>query len=174
MLLIALAIVLNPVMGTNLMFKVFKKYLREQAKKDDFNLRINSTQVTEKTFRTILSKLKKEGLAENPKWGFWKISLKGKKLVDEILEKERSYKNFKDKYSKNRDTIIIFDIPEDQRQKRDGLRTELVALGFEKLQLSVWIGGSPLPKQFMDYLKNNDLLNNVHIFSIKNSGTISN
>lgn len=35
--------------------------------------------------------------------------------------------------------VIIFDIAEQKRRVRDGLRTELINLGFLKLQNSVWI-----------------------------------
>jgi DNA-binding transcriptional regulator PaaX len=46
--------------------------------------------------------------------------------------------------------IIIFDVPEKLRGKRDLLRKELVEFGFMLLQKSVWAYPFPLPKEFLD------------------------
>lgn len=170
-LLLALAVGLNPPMGIGLMFKFFRKYLKEKAKEKDFILQLNS--VKEQTFRIILSRLKKDGLVENPRRGFWQITLKGKKMIDSQLEKEKAYKEFREA-NKKRDTVIIFDIPEIYRRRREALRFELIELGYEKLQQSVWIGGSPLPKMFIKYLTDQDLMDYVHIFSINRKGTLEN
>lgn len=35
--------------------------------------------------------------------------------------------------------IVIFDIPEDRRKARDLLRDRLIAIGFVRLQASVWV-----------------------------------
>jgi len=48
--------------------------------------------------------------------------------------------------------ILIFDIPENQRRKRDILRTKLTDLGFHQLQKSVWITPYPLPDAFTEFL----------------------
>lgn len=48
--------------------------------------------------------------------------------------------------------ILIFDIPEKQRRKRDALRQKLNELNFYQLQKSVWITPFPLPAEFTDFL----------------------
>ena len=48
--------------------------------------------------------------------------------------------------------ILIFDIPEKQKYKRNFLRQKLIELGFYQLQKSVWITPFPLPTAFSDFL----------------------
>ena len=45
--------------------------------------------------------------------------------------------------------IVMFDIPESQRSRRDALRRELVEAGFKKLQWSVWVS----PDECEGYIK---------------------
>ena len=68
--------------------------------------------------------------------------------------------------------LVIFDIPERERKKRDILRVELIGSDFQMLQKSVWIGRRPLPKDFVAFLDSLDLKNRVHIFSVKDRGTL--
>jgi len=68
--------------------------------------------------------------------------------------------------------IVIFDIPETQRRKRNWLRESLVQLGFSKLQQSVWMGKNKLPKEFLQDLETFQILKYVEIFSINKTGTI--
>ena len=49
--------------------------------------------------------------------------------------------------------IIIFDVPEKMRGKRDLLRKELAAFGFMQLQKSVWAYPYKLPEEFIDLWK---------------------
>lgn len=47
--------------------------------------------------------------------------------------------------------IIIFDIPEKYRRRRDFLRDKLKEIGFEQVQESVWVFPFPIPKA-LDWL----------------------
>lgn len=49
--------------------------------------------------------------------------------------------------------IIIYDIPENLKKERDWFRRHLVKFEYIMIQRSVWVGPSPLPKDFLDYLK---------------------
>jgi len=49
--------------------------------------------------------------------------------------------------------ILIFDIPESRRSKRDDLRTNLKLLGFKKLQQSVWISPYNIDKELEDFIE---------------------
>lgn len=105
--------------------------------------------------------LKMLGLKKVSEWGRKKEGIKAarKRLVDKGL---LAYKNnyleltkkgeaklrqlelhdFKYKKSQKWDgkwRILIFDIPEDNRQLRDKIRTTLQLIGFTKLQQSVWV-----------------------------------
>lgn len=124
--------------------------------------------VSPPTLSAILSRLKKQGLVErvgNNRNSSWSITKKGlQKIRHEYLDDALK----KDDIAR----LVIFDIPERERKKRDIVRAELVGCGFEKLQKSVWIGYNPLPKSFIDSLDNLNLRGKVHIFSIRDRGTL--
>ncbi len=68
--------------------------------------------------------------------------------------------------------LVIFDIPERERKKRNALRLELLAAGFTQLQKSVWSGYQPLPKDFTELVDELRLRSHVHIFSVRDAGTL--
>lgn len=53
--------------------------------------------------------------------------------------------------------MIIFDIPEDVRDRRDFLRRELTGLGLHQLQRSVWITPYELPQSFFEIMAELDI-----------------
>ncbi len=67
--------------------------------------------------------------------------------------------------------IIIFDISEKEKRKRNWLRYALKNLGYKMLQKSVWLGDASLPREFLEELKNLNLLESVKIFSIFDKGS---
>ena len=58
---------------------------------------------------------------------------------------------FKDSSPKN--LIVMYDIPDDKKKERDWFRRQLKHFGYIMIQRSVWVGPSPLPKEFRDYVK---------------------
>ena len=58
---------------------------------------------------------------------------------------------FNDNSSKN--LIVMYDIPHLQKKERDWFRRQLIKFNYVMIQKSVWVGPSPLPKDFLDYLK---------------------
>ncbi len=126
--------------------------------------RMPPREVGDDTLRVTLSRLKKQGLVKN-NGGIWAITAKGRDFLMTKLTKKPPrfvYQNRKSSAKKN--TIIIFDIPESDRRKRDWLRGELTALKFIKLQKSVWFGSSPLPNDFIAALNEFNLLRYVKFF----------
>lgn len=119
------------------------------------------------TFSVILNRLKKEGLAVRTRgkhYSVWRVTDKGKSKVN-------SYRMEPAK----RDGIprlVVYDIPESERNKRNWLRYELIACGYEQLQKSVWLGFCPLPEEFVRSIKDLNLKGNVHIVSIHKTGTL--
>lgn len=77
---------------------------------------------------------------------FFRLTPKGKNLV-ELLK----FALGKIKWD-GRWRILIFDIPEREKYKRNFLRRKLHELGFKQLQESVWITPYPLPDSFSDFL----------------------
>ncbi len=125
---------------------------------------------------TILSRLRKEGLVARDgakKKSSWRITRKGKErlrisVVAESLPKVGYMLPKKD----GKVRIVMFDIPERQRRKRDWLRMQLLACDFEPLQKSVWTGARPLPEELIEEIDALDLGAYVHIMSIGEKGTL--
>ena len=49
--------------------------------------------------------------------------------------------------------IVMYDVPQEMKKERDWFRRHLTKFGYIMIQKSVWVGPSPLPKDFMVYLK---------------------
>ena len=60
----------------------------------------------------------------------------------------------------------MFDIPEVQKAEREWLRWHLKKFHYFMIQKSVWVGPSPLPKKFLDYIKSIKIENGVKTFKL--------
>ena len=122
------------------------------------------------TFSLILSRLKKDGLVKRTggkRYALWRITQKGK-------DKLKSYSySMKPAQPDGIPRLVMYDIPEKERKKRDLLRYELLACNYKQLQRSVWLGYCPLPEEFVQTLKDMGLGGKVHIVSINKRGTLS-
>ena len=49
--------------------------------------------------------------------------------------------------------MVMFDIPETKKAEREWLRWHLKKFDYLMLQKSVWVGPSPLPKEFLNYVE---------------------
>ena len=126
-------------------------------------LNINPKEIKEQNLRTTLSQLKRRGLIENKK-GIWAITQKGKEyLKNKLASKMPHFRHLKSEKPK-KEMVVVFDIPEKRRRQRDWLRRELTALGFVSLQKSVWLGPASLPKEFIKYLSEFNLLQYLKFF----------
>lgn len=65
--------------------------------------------------------------------------------------------------------IVIYDIPEAQKKERDWFRRHLKKFDYVMIQRSVWVGPSPLPKDFLDYLKEIKIGDNFKTFKLAKS-----
>ncbi|MFA5934348.1 MAG: CRISPR-associated endonuclease Cas2 [Candidatus Paceibacterota bacterium] len=72
--------------------------------------------------------------------------------------------NFKKESPKK--LIVMYDISHDQKTERDWLRRHLKKFGYVMIQRSVWVGPSPLPKSFVDYIKSIGLKDNLKTFRL--------
>lgn len=125
--------------------------------------------VSRRTFEVLLSRLKKQGLIERVGRGSvtkWRLTREGRQRVAQT----RKHGPLPRKDGVGR--LVIFDIPETERQKRKAVRVELVAADFRQLQKSVWIGYGPLPEDFFALLEMLNIVHRVHIVSIRDQGTI--
>lgn len=67
--------------------------------------------------------------------------------------------------------IVMYDIPHEKKKERDWFRRHLKKFNFIMIQKSVWVGPSPLPKDFLDYVKSIGLLNQLKTFKLAKSYT---
>jgi DNA-binding transcriptional regulator PaaX len=62
--------------------------------------------------------------------------------------------------------IVMYDIPHNLKKERDWFRRHLIKFGYIMIQKSVWVGPSPLPKDFLDYLKEIKIGDNLKTFKL--------
>lgn len=128
-------------------------------------------QSKDETLRRTLSRLKKKGFIKNEN-AVWKITNQGREYVkNKLIIKLPHFKHLKTENNK-KEIIIIFDIPELHKKSRDWLRGELMGLGFMQIQKSVWLGPAPLPKQFIKYLNEINILQYLKFFYAKEKDII--
>lgn len=111
-----------------------------------------------------LSKMHKNGLVKNLD-GEWNITSSGKKYFEQNRKILRIFDSpFESKAPKN--LIIMFDIPETKRSERSWFRKHLKKFNYIMIQKSVWVGPSPLPKEFIEYVKEIKLVSSVKSFKL--------
>ncbi len=129
-------------------------------------------------FSNLISYLKRQGLVErsikeNNK--FWALTSLGLAKFKKIKAKNKNNKRplkCPGAIEKDDLKVVVFDIPEDEKYKRKWLRESLKNLNFTMLQKSVWIGKSKLPEEFILGLREFKLTPYVHIFLVKDKGTM--
>ena len=67
--------------------------------------------------------------------------------------------------------IVMYDIPHDKKKERDWFRRHLIKFGYQMIQKSVWVGPSPLPKDFTKYVKEIGLIDKLKTFKLAKSYT---
>lgn len=117
--------------------------------------------------RTTLSRLRKNGIIDNENKG-WHLTLAGRKYMK---RKENSLQQFENNFVKGepKNLIVMFDIPETKKAEREWFRWHLKKFKYEMIQKSVWVGPSPLPKEFMDYISKIGLKSTIKTFRLAKS-----
>lgn len=116
-----------------------------------------------------LSRMKRKRMIErkgSKKKTIWRITREGKKHF-------QSGTNFKLPPEDGRSRLVMFDIPERERNKRDWLRNRLLACEYVPLQKSVWVGKRPLPQELYKELKEKKLISCVHIVGLDTTCAIT-
>ncbi len=90
-----------------------------------------------------------------------------------ITKKQLAYYNssFNSPFQKSspKNLILMYDIPENQKKERDWFRRHLIRFGYVMIQKSVWVGPSPLPKDFLEYLKEIKIGDKLKTFKLAKS-----
>ena len=94
-----------------------------------------------------------------------KSYLQKNKSKHEIFSSELSQKNPKD-------LIVMYDIPENMKKERNWFRFHLRKFHFIMIQKSVWVGPSPLPKEFLEYVKKIGIKDTFKTFRLERGYTM--
>jgi virulence-associated protein VapD len=130
------------------------------------------------SFNELLYRLRRDNLIGPSSKNRLKIPMlltkKGKARLNALRKKAKhafpmpAYALEKDSVIK----IVVFDIPERERKKRDWLRVALHQLGFRMLQRSVWIGRTKIPEDFLSDLRRLKLFQYIEIIAITKTGSL--
>ncbi len=122
----------------------------------------------QKKLRQTISRLQEYGLVKKDKNNFT-LTILGEKVAEKILGyKKRLEEKWDGKYR-----LVIFDIPEEDKNHRDWLRQELYFLGYEKLQNSVFVSKLSLTEEVIKEIKERGIEEGVnyllveHIYDLK-------
>lgn len=153
----------------------FRRFMREGPKQ--FKTDLADIYRKRKKFYNVLNYLKREGLVQKKSHGrvsFWKVTGTGIKHLKILKEKGlffQSRANFSPSAG-NGITIIAFDVPEKERKKRNWIRMSLINMEFSSLQKSLWVAHGSVAEEFIHALRERDMMDYVHIFSVDKKGTI--
>ncbi len=67
--------------------------------------------------------------------------------------------------------ILMYDVVEEKKKERDWFRRQLKNFDYVMIQRSVWVGPSPLPKEFLDYVKAIGLQDHLKTFKLAKAYT---
>jgi len=112
------------------------------------------------------SLLRERGLIKKMPKGEYIITTKGKIFLEKEKNILKKFKTDKDENSP-KDLLIVYDIEENKKKEREWFRRHLKNFHFVMIQKSVWVGPSPLPKDFSDYLKEIKLGDNLKKFKLE-------
>jgi CRISPR-associated endonuclease Cas2 len=120
-------------------------------------------------YQTLASKfftLRKKGLIKEMPSGEYIITIKGRAFLEEGKDILRIFETTDKNENSVKDLLIVYDIEEGRKKERDWFRRHLKKFYFVMIQRSVWVGPSPLPKEFSDYLKEIKLGDNLKAFKL--------
>jgi len=85
------------------------------------------------------------------------------------------YLTFKSEFTKNapRNLIVMYDIPHTNKKERDWFRRQLRNFDYIMIQKSVWVGPSPLPKEFLNYINIIGLKDKLKTFKLAKSYSVN-
>ena len=157
------------------MAKVQREFGRRHFRRSSNVEKLRESVKKRNNFCKLLCKLKREGfIVENKKSRLLGLTSRGKRKIDVLRRRleENLPSSVYPKENGDKLKIIIFDIPENQRRKRNWLRSVLANLGFTMLQKSVWLGQNKIPEDLLEDLEKLELLPFVEIFEIGQTGSI--
>ena len=113
--------------------------------------------------RGTISRLIKEGFVED--CDGLRATSKGRNYIKRKIDALQQF-NFKFDKDAPKNLIVMFDVPEQKKAEREWLRWHLKKFKYSMIQKSVWVGPSPLPQEFLNYIKNIGLKESLKTFKL--------
>ena len=124
---------------------------------------------TPRSIRTTVDRLKRKGIIEKELAGVV-LSKYGKEYIKRKIDSLKQF-NKTENISSDKNLLVMFDIPTERKAEREWLRWHLKKFEYIMVQKSVWVGPSPLPKEFKEYLKKIKLDKCIKTFKLAKSYT---
>ncbi|MBK5215802.1 MAG: CRISPR-associated endonuclease Cas2 [Candidatus Pacebacteria bacterium] len=121
----------------------------------------------EGSIRNTIDRLKREGIIKKELAGIV-LSKQGKEYVRRKFDSLKQFDK-PENISKERNLLVMFDVPVEKKGEREWFRWHLKKFGYIMIQHSVWVGPSPLPKEFNDYVKKIKLDKCIKTFKLEKS-----
>ena len=117
--------------------------------------------------RSAFSRLKSKGYIKNGAKG-WLVTDSGKMFLD---KRRSALCHFSSSFKKTlpKNLLVMFDIPELRKTERHWFRWHLKKFNYKMIQKSVWVGPSPLPRDFVSYIKKIKLDSCIKTFKLSKS-----
>jgi DNA-binding transcriptional regulator PaaX len=122
-----------------------------------------------RSIRTTVDRLKKKDIVEKELSGIV-LSKYGREYVKRKIDSLKQF-NRPENISKDKNLLLMFDIPTGRKPEREWLRWHLKKFNYQMIQKSVWVGPFPLPKEFKDYLEEIRLNECIKTFKLAKSYT---
>ena len=130
-----------------------------------FFLPVWDDKYSNRTIKNNIYNLAKDGYLEKLD-GTIKISKKGQAFLEKNnKQKLRNFETIENNGPKN--LLLLYDIPENEKYKRDWFRHTLIKFSFVMIQRIVCVGPSPLSKEFMNYVKSIGLKDSIKTFKLE-------
>jgi len=121
----------------------------------------------QKSIQNNFYSLHKNGYLEKREGKFF-VSKNGKTFLKKSKIKGSQLRKFEPIKNNNpKNLLLLYDIPEDMKKERDWFRRTLIKYSFIMIQRSVWVGPSPLPKEFLSYVKSIGLKDSIKTFKLE-------
>jgi CRISPR-associated endonuclease Cas2 len=122
-----------------------------------------------RSVRTTVDRLKRKNIIEKELSGII-LSKYGKEYVRRKIDSLKQFNKPKN-IPPDKNLLLMFDIPTERKAEREWLRWHLKKFEYVMIQKSVWVGPSPLPKEFKEYLEKIKLNKCIKTFKLAKSYT---
>jgi len=122
---------------------------------------------SKRSIRTTIDRFKRNGIIEKELAGIV-LSKYGREYVKKKFDSLKQFDK-PENMSREKNLLVMFDIPTGRKPEREWFRWHLKKFGYILIQKSVWVGPSPLPKEFKDYIKEIKLDRCIKTFKLEKS-----